>query len=201
MIELSEAPKPARAKEFSPTTPLLRPAKRLLRWLERILAVVGIFFIIYHLCFETAVMTSGSMAPALQGNSYADGDRMLIEKVTGLFRKPKRWKIYFFYNADGVPVAKRVVGLPGERISIRNNHVCINGAEISQPERLKSLKYYAYGSLSAGREVACGEGYFMLGDDSQDSYDSRFVGPVMRRDFRGRVWCILWPGNRFGFVH
>lgn len=140
------------------------------------------------------------MSPALQGTSYMNGDRVLMEKVTGWFRPPRRWEIYFFYNSEGTSVAKRIVGLPGEKIAVRNNRIFINGAEIPPPETLRANKYYAVGSLTDGKEVDCGQNYFTMGDDSQDSYDSRFLGPVERTDFRGRAWLILWPWSRAGFV-
>src|SRR5262245_48595295 len=88
--------------------------RKLIKWTERSFAVLGVCFLIYHVCFELTAMTSNSMAPTLRGTSYKDGDRILIEKVSGRFRLPKRWEIYFYYNADGIPVAKRIVGLPGE---------------------------------------------------------------------------------------
>jgi signal peptidase I len=164
-----------------------------LRWAERVFAIIGLSFVVYHLGFELTIMTSGSMAPALQGTSYENGDRILVEKVTGRFRSPKRWEIYFLYDAEGTPVAKRIVGLPGERISIKGTSVYINGVEMRPPQRLQSLKYYPLGNLARGHEVECGNNYFVLGDDSQDSYDSRFLGPVTSSQLRGRAWCILWP--------
>ena len=190
----------AQVSELPPAVARSSRGKRILRWAERSLAFVGLCFIIYHLCFELTVMTSGSMAPTLRGNSYADGDRLLLERVTGWYRKPRRWEIYFFYNPDGIPVAKRIVGMPGEIISIRDNRLYINGIQMQPPPRLQFLKYYAHGNLAAGREVSCDAGYFLLGDDSRDSYDSRFTGPVSAKEFRGRVWCILWPNPRAGFV-
>jgi signal peptidase I len=175
--------------------------RRFLRWAERVFAVIGIYFVIYHLGFQLTVMTSGSMAPALQGTSYENGDRILVEKVTGWFRAPKRWEIYFLYDAEGTPVAKRIVGLPGEKISINENGPYVNGVEIHPPERLQSLKYYPLGNLARGREIECGKDYFVLGDDSRDSYDSRYLGPVKSAQLRGRAWCILWPLSRVGFVN
>jgi signal peptidase I len=97
-------------------------------------------------------------------------------------------------------VAKRIVGLPGEKISMRDNHIFINGAELEKPEAVRALKYYAIGSLAASRAVDCGNGYFVLGDDSRNSYDSRYTGPVAAESFRGRAWCILWPFSHAGFV-
>jgi signal peptidase I len=175
--------------------------RQFLRWTERVLAVIGLCFVIYHLGFELTVMTSGSMAPALQGTSYSNGDRILVEKITGRFRTPKRWEVYFLYDAEGTPVAKRIVGLPGEKVGIKGTSLYINGFETSPPQRLHSLKYYPLGNLSRGREVECGNDYFVLGDDSQDSYDSRYLGPVTSSQLRGRAWCILWPFSRVGFVN
>jgi len=191
----ASGPTPEPPPPRAPTT-----ARRILRWLEHVLAGAGLFFILYHAGFEIIVMTSDSMSPTLQGTSYEHGDRILVEKITGRFRSPKRWEIYYFYNDDGIAVAKRVVGLPGEKISIRTNVVYINGAALERPAALRSTKYYAYGKLDHDREVDCGTGYFVLGDASVDSWDSRFTGPVAGERFRGRVWCILSPGTRTGFV-
>jgi signal peptidase I len=174
--------------------------RRLFGWVERLLACVGLCFVVYHLCFEMTVMTSDSMAPALNGTSYENGDSILLEKITRRFRAPRRWEIYFFYDAEGNPVAKRVVGLPGEKIAIKTNEIYINGIPLPRPENLKTNQYFGYGNLANGREVDCGKGYFMLGDSSADSFDSRYTGLVTRDRFRGRAWCILQPSAHAGFV-
>jgi signal peptidase I len=184
-------------------TPLAkRPqrTRRLLRWVEHLLACTGLCFIFYHLCFEVTVMTSDSMAPALNGTCYENGDSVLLEKVTGRFLTPRRWEIYFFYDSEGNPVAKRVVGLPGERIAIKKNEIYINGTPLQRPINLQTNRYFGYGSLANNHEVDCGKGYFMLGDASADSLDSRYTGIVTRDRFRGRAWCILWPSAHAGFV-
>jgi len=175
--------------------------RKCLRLAEHVLAAIGCWFIVCSAAFEFTVMTSDSMAPTLCGTAYDNGDRIVVEKVSGWFRKPRRWEVCYFYNDEGIPIAKRIVGLPGERISIRNNRVCVNQSEIRLPERLRFLNYYPYGNLRNGREINCGEGYYMLGDDSHDSYDSRFIGPVKGERFRGRVWCVVWPFGRIGFVN
>ena len=191
---------PAETKATTNPPGAKRPVRTFLRWLERLLALIGLMFIIYHLGFDTIAMTSDSMAPALQGTSYENGDRVLLEKVSGQFRAPKRWEIYAYHDDDGIPVAKRVVGLPGEKIAIRTNQLFINGTALSLPTELKGIKYFATGQLRNGREVECTNGYFMLGDDSRDSYDSRFTGTVSKERFEGRALCVVWPVERVGFV-
>ena len=58
-------------------------ARKVLRWTEHLLAAIGLCFVVYHFGFEMTAMTSDSMAPTLQGTSYENGDRILLEKVTG----------------------------------------------------------------------------------------------------------------------
>lgn len=145
-------------------------------------------------------MITDSMAPTLRGTTYADGDRILIEKITGRIRSPQRWEIISFYQSDGTLVMKRIVGLPGEEVVLKENRIFIDSREIARPRQLEALRYLGYGNLSNGRAVACGNGYYVLGDDSRDSYDSRFEGPVPAEAVRGRAWLILWPFSRMGFV-
>jgi signal peptidase I len=188
------------ANDQSQAAPRVTRFRAFLRWSEHLLAAVGLLFIIYRSCFELSVITSDSMAPALKGTSYENGDRVLLERVTTWFRAPRRWEIYHYIDSDGNAVAKRIVGLPHERVSMRNHRIFINGKELPVVANLRSIKYYDYGSLANGREVDCGDGYFMLGDASIDSHDSRFTGPVTRDRFRSRAWCVLWPPRSIAFV-
>ena len=174
--------------------------RRWLRWAEHLLAGIGAAFLVFHLGFEYTVMTSDSMSPTLQGTTYENGDRILLEKVSGWFRAPRRWEIYHFYDAEGNPVAKRLVGLPGEKIAIRTNVIYINGRPIDRPSALQGIQYFGYGTLAHGREVDCAGGYFALGDSSVDSFDSRFTGLVAPQRLRGRVWCVVWPFSRIQWV-
>ena len=173
---------------------------RLGRLVERLLAVVGAVFLIFHFAFDLEVMTSDSMAPALQGTNAVSGDRILLEKVSGWMRKPKRWEIYAYDDDESNPVMKRVVGLPGERIAIKHGKVYINGRPIDRPAGLPPVRYYPYGNLTTGKEVDCGNGYFMMGDASNDSFDSRFTGVVDCDRFRGRACWILGPAPHRGQV-
>ena len=174
--------------------------RRLLRWFERALACGGVLFLVYHLGFEVLVITSDSMAPTLKGNSFRTGDRVLAEKITRRLRSPRRWEVYAYYNEDSILIAKRVVGLPGERVAIRGHSVLIDGVELLRPPDMAPVRYYPYGNLSKGVEVRCEGGYFMLGDDSIDSLDSRYSGCVTKDRFLGRAWRILEPSERRGWV-
>lgn len=179
-----------------------RWAQKILRSTERTFAILGLLFVIYHSCFHLSVVSSGSMSPTLQGETFFGGDTILTEKVSFWFRKPHRWEVVLFFDEMGVQVMKRVVGLPGETISLQDTiTVVINGKPIPRPASLQWLKYYAFGLFTGGKTVACNEGYFVLGDDSKDSEDSRYTGPLRRDQIKGRAWMIVWPPSRIRFIN
>jgi signal peptidase I len=186
-------------KADSKKAPLLR---KIFRVFERMFATIGVLFVIYHAGFEVSVIYTDSMGPTLRGEDSRVRDVVLTEKVSYWFRKPRRWEVvkYRTPNVLHMEVMKRVVALPGETISIKDHWVEINGEPVDRPSRLDFLKYYAYGNLGRGRSVHCEEGYFVLGDDSRDSADSRFDGPIGLNKIEGRTWLIIWPLSRFGFV-
>ena len=172
-----------------------------LRKAEHVFAAIGLAFVVYSVGFDISVVTSGSMAPTLQGSSFEDGDVVLTEKLSYWFRNPGRWEVVTLRNSEGIQVMKRVAGLPGENISLAHGQVCINGSAKPRPPSLGHLNYYAFGDLHRGKRASCGVGYFVLGDDSKDSQDSRFEGPIDGKQIRGRAWLILWPPSRVGFVN
>src|SRR5262249_14016866 len=142
----------------------------------------------YHCCFYVSRNTSWSMAPTIQGTSWENGDWILTERVSYRFREPRRWEVMTIRREDGTLVMKRVVGLPGERIEIlRGGQVLINSEPLLPPPSLSFLKYLACGNVHVGKVCECRDGYYVLGDNSKDSDDSRFNGPVRREDIVGRT--------------
>jgi signal peptidase I len=176
------------------------------RWLfrqcENCLALVGLLSLVYFFCFDISVMTSPSMSPTLQGTNWRNGDWVLTEKITYRFRRPARWEVVRIRRDEGPMIMKRVIGLPGESIRIdEGRNVLINGRPLKPPAGFACPKYIPKGIVGAGQTAECGRGYFVLGDDTKDSEDSRFTGPVPPEKIVGRVWLILAPRPRMGFVN
>lgn len=175
--------------------------KQVLRWVEHFLASVGFVTIVYYACFDLSVMVSGSMSPTLRGTNVNNGDWVLSEKVSYWFRRPARWEVVSFQSDLGQPVMKRVVGLPGETVQMHERkHLRINELPADIPSNVPRIPYLAYGNLAEAKPVSCDDGYYVLGDDTNDSDDSRFSGPIKGERIRGRAWLIVWPAARFGFV-
>lgn len=96
---------------------------------------------------------------------------------------------------------KRIVGLAGETIALTKEEVLINGTAVTRPKSLSHLSYYQYGNLERGKSFEVKKGFYVLGDNSRDSQDSRFEGPVLSEQVDGRPWLVIWPWSRIGFVN
>lgn len=119
------------------------------------------------------------------------------------FGKPQRGDVVvFIYPEDrGKDFIKRLIGLPGDTLEIRDGRVFINGQEIMDP-RIHNIYYYNRGNYGAeGGVVKIPEGkYFMMGDNSGSSHDSRYWGFVDEKDLIGRARLLFWPLDRVRFI-
>ena len=170
--------------------------KRLLGWAVDIVAVITLAVFVVMM-FGTKITVSGkSMEPSMK-----DGDVVLLNKLWYNFTDPKRMDIVAFHAKDGETktYVKRVVGLPGETVQIRGGVLYINGKECPLPESAGELSLP--GLAENGVTLAENE-YFVLGDYSDTSEDSRFanIGNVTSDQIEGKVWFRAEPFNRMGFI-
>ncbi|WP_251388550.1 signal peptidase I [Mediterraneibacter agrestimuris] len=171
--------------------------KEITRWTVEIV-VVCLLAVILVLSFGQRVSIAGdAMSPALK-----NGDVLLINRLVYNSRKPERGEIIAFKpggNENAHYTIKRVVGLPGETVQIKNGQVYINGEIL-----VKNI--YCYEITTPGvaeKPIELGENeYFVLGDNHESSDDSRMadVGNVHREDIYGKVWFVANFGPDFGFV-
>lgn len=162
-------------------------------------ALFGIGVAIYFTCFNVSRIVSPSMSPTLEGTSWDNGDVVLTEKISYRFRQPRRWEVIQIRKPDNTLIMKRVIGLPGETIQMpKRGQILINGEQLTLPASFSFLDYFPFGNLVEDKEFDCGQGYYVLGDDSRDSDDSRFNGAVLPENITGRAWLILAPSSRFG---
>jgi signal peptidase I len=147
------------------------------------------------------------MAPATIAS-----DHIFSEGFTYLFRVPRRGEIVVF-NTEGLPAVtvkgfffKRVAGLPGESVRIEEGRLFVNGEPVELSNDAGPIEYrYPVGPepgrLPEGRSMTIPERcYFVLGDNSSNSYDSRFWGMVPEEAIIGRVAWRYWPPARMGGV-
>lgn len=193
--------------EPRPAPPRSGRARAFLRGLERSLAVSGVLFLIYHGAFDVSEVVSDSMAPTFtgQGAGRPDNDWLLTERVSVRFGAPPRFGVLAFRTRDGVQVAKRVVGYPGEALRVVDGALEVDGARLDAGDGAPPVHYLRAGHLRSrpdgpARHVVDAESVFVLGDNSQDSWDSRFFGDLPRERWRGRVVAVVWPPSRWRWL-
>jgi len=183
-----ELPFPEPAPD-APSTPS-RGANRRLTWWRRVrLPILCLAF--YTALFNLSVVRGNSMAPGIH-----DGDRILVEPWSYLFGAADRGDIVVLrYPLDpSVDYIKRVVGLPGDQVTIRDGMLWVNGERMPEP-------YVAFVDDSTVLSTVVLPGhYFVLGDNRPSSSDSRDFGQVPEPYLRGRVDLRLWPLERFGLL-
>ena len=144
---------------------------------------------------QETIVSGTSMMPTLE-----NADKVLIDKVIYKADDLKRYDIIVFdYNHSNVYV-KRIVGLPGEKVMIIEGEVYVNGKKLRDDPLLNDTMEYAG---IAENSIQLGEDeYFVLGDNRNNSYDSRYeqVGIVNKSSIIGRVWLRLFPISKFGAV-
>jgi signal peptidase I len=117
-------------------------------------------------------------------------------RVAHLFHSPKRGEVIVFRPPRDPrrSYVKRVIGLPGDRIEIRDGRVYVNGQ--LQPE-----PYITRRDNSDYAPIRLGSGqYFVLGDNRRASDDSRDWGPVPAENVIGKVWFVYWPLSKFSNI-
>ncbi len=168
---------------------------------------------------------TGAMQPTVMGRtrlpngSWRQGDHVLVEKVSFRFRAPARGDITVFWTRGIVHWAvprdqayiKRIVGIPGDRVQFRKAGLFVNGQLLTNPPifaiiqaRTNGYCGYcpagAFADHAAAEEKVGGQEYYVAGDNSTNSLDSRYFGTIQRKEMIGRAFFIYWPPDRIGFL-
>lgn len=163
-----------------------------------IIAIILVFGLIRPFIAQAFFIPSPSMEPTLQV-----GDRLLVNKMVYRFREPKRGDIIVFRAAayvsqDGKEhdLVKRVIGLPGDKVEVKDNTLYLNGKRQSANYTMDG-DYLDYEmppvKVQKGR-------LFVMGDNRNDSYDSHCWGQLERKRVIGKAQLMFWPLNRIGII-
>lgn len=185
------------ASTEAPGPPASRPrslwGSDLRAWVRDLLIAVALALVIIIFLYQPVKVEGTSMTPLL-----ADQERIFINKFVYHYQNIQRGDIVvFWYPMDGTKsFIKRVVGLPGETVSIEQGHVLINGQAIEEPY---VPAQFADGGFYGPMKVPDGH-YFVMGDHRSSSNDSRVFGAVHMRHIYGKAVFSYWPVERFGSI-
>ena len=168
-----------------------------MRWVFEIVVTLVLAAMIGIMLFQTVTMQESSMEPTI-----AVGDRFFINRVVYKFSSPKRGDLIVFRtNAsdDAALHIRRVIGLPGETIQISGGRILIDGEAYKEG---KDFPMISNPGLASGSITLESGEYFVLGDNRNNSEDSRYadIGMVKKRYIAGKIWFTCAPFEKLGFT-
>ena len=177
--------------------------KYVIEGLIYIALIVVCVYVVPKYVIQRTVVSGESMEDTLH-----DAESLLIDKISYRFVDPKRYDIIVFYpkgrDVDEYYV-KRIYGLPGETIQIKENDIFINGEKIDDPYAKDAM---STGGIANEPYTLAEDEYFVLGDHRSVSQDSRFTpesshdknapGPVKFENIAGKVILRIWPHSKLG---
>jgi signal peptidase I len=181
-------------------------------WIAELARTVGLSIIlalgIRTFVAEARWIPSGSMLPTLQIN-----DKLIVDKLSYRFAQPQRGDIVVFSPTQELQsenyhdaFIKRIVGLPGEKIELKNGKVYINNKPLTENNYLTQEQRTSIEVCTSGKQppflsqpvTLPPNSYLVLGDNRNSSYDSRCWGVVPRDNIIGRAAVRFWPLNTVG---
>lgn len=175
-----------------------RKVRELFGWVLYIAVLVCAVHLITTYVGQRTVVAGDSML-----NTLHDKDNLIIDKISYQLREPERYEIIVFpyRHSEDTYYIKRIIGLPGETVQIKDGYVYINGEKLNESYGREVIEADKYGIATEPVELGKDE-YFVLGDNRNESADSREanVGILHRDDLIGRAWVRIWPLEDFGII-
>ena len=130
--------------------------------------------------------------------NFHDGEYLIIDELSYYFKAPQRGEVIVFRYPRNPSdfFIKRIIGLPGETVEIKNNDVFIDNKLMGESYLPPDFKTGPDGTIKLPENQ-----YFVMGDNREHSSDSRFWGLLPKKNITGRVFVRLWPINKAGIVN
>ena len=164
---------------------------RVLREIIVTLTIAMAMFIALQFTIQSSVVVGSSMEPNLQ-----NGQRLVVSKVAYAFHEPARGDVVIFHppSSRRTEYIKRIIGLPGDTVEIKNGRVIVNG-ELLEESYIDNPPLY-----TMSQQVVPDNSYFVLGDNRNNSNDSHNWGAVNRESIVGKGWISIWPPDDWGTI-
>ena len=158
--------------------------------LKLIIVIIIILFLMLYVVSVTQVVGS-SMSPTLK-----DVEVLILNKFQYRFFDIKRGDIVSLDYEDTKYLIKRIIGLPGETVKIVNNQLYINDKIYEEEYLANDLNYDDFSLADLGYSKIPEDMYLVLGDNRENSLDSREIGLIKKEDINGKISLRIWPLNK-----
>ena len=166
----------------------------LLSFLETVVVALVISIVLYLFIMTPHEVIGNSMHP-----TYQNGEYLMANKLLYKFKEPQRGDVIIFKYSDTQDFIKRVIGLPGDKVMLKDGHIYINDKLVDESSYLSNSIYTNGGEfLHEGETITVPEGqYFVCGDNRPHSSDSRTFGPITKENIKGKAWLVYYPFSQF----
>ena len=167
-------------------------------FLQGIVVVLALLVMVYLFIMSPQEINGASMEP-----NFHNGEYILTNKILYKFRAPARGDVVIFKSPSNkeIDYIKRIIGLPGDTVSIQNNAFFVNGQKVDEPYLAPDTPIFGGAYLAEGQSVVVPPGsYFVSGDNRPHSSDSREFGPITEADFIGTAIFRYWPFSLMGTI-
>ena len=141
------------------------------------------------------VLTSTEVVGDSMEPNYHNGNMILVDQTTKYFDHIKRFDLVVVKYDQPSYIIKRVIGLPGEIIVYKEDSLYVDGKLVLEDFKVNGHTY------DLDKEIKVPEdSYFVLGDNREDSEDSRYIGSISEEDILGKLFFQIWPLEKIGIV-
>ena len=171
--------------------------KEIFSWIIEIAIVLMMAFVLVYCIGMRTSVVGQSMSDTLE-----NGDQILVNRFMYKVIGPKANDVIVFLpngNEKSHYYVKRVIGVPGDTVQIKDGRIYVNGTEFTEKVDVAAIED---AGLAADAVTLDDDEYFVLGDNRNNSEDSRYanIGNIKREYIIGKAWFVISTGDRFGFI-
>lgn len=166
-------------------------------FIETVVVALVLAVVLYLFIMTPHEVVGKSMEP-----TYKNGEFLMANKIVYKFSEPKRGDVIIFKYSDTQDFIKRIIGIPGDKVMIKDGHIYINDQQLDESGYLAdSVVTTGESYIHEGQTITVPEGqYFVCGDNRPNSSDSREFGPISKDRIKGKAWIVYYPFNDFRLV-
>ncbi|MCJ0956199.1 signal peptidase I [Mammaliicoccus sciuri] len=168
--------------------------KKIFEWIIAIIIALVLLFAVRTFLFIGYVVDGDSMKP-----TFHDNDRVIVNKLVKNFGQINNGDVIVFHANKNADYIKRVIGLPGDTVEMKNNKLYINGTHVNERylnDDIKTDDFSTRTIQGSKSDVIPNDEYLVLGDNRINSRDSREIGFVHEDDIVGTVNLRYYPFNQ-----
>ena len=166
-------------------------------FVETVVIALVIAVVLYLFLMTPHEVLGNSMHP-----TYKNGEYLMANKVLYRFSEPRRGDVIIFKYSETQDFIKRIIGVPGDSLTIKDGKILINGNQLDEGAYLADTVYTNGGAAVAeGQTITIGENeYFVCGDNRPHSSDSRTFGSISKDRIKAKAWIVYLPLSEFRIV-